>query len=89
MSLDERFMERAAELEQAERDNLINAARRRAAAEQAPATHCRNCGEPLTAGVPGSYCDADCRDDFTRRQRAHVRSGTPQPLKDTHDDDDR
>ncbi len=34
-------------------------------------THCQNCGEALpapTADVRSRWCDADCRDDWQKRQ---------------------
>ncbi|HFW4211706.1 TPA: DUF2116 family Zn-ribbon domain-containing protein [Salmonella enterica subsp. enterica serovar Reading] len=28
--------------------------------------HCYNCGESISAGL---FCDADCRDDYGKRER--------------------
>ncbi|EBS4549033.1 DUF2116 family Zn-ribbon domain-containing protein [Salmonella enterica] len=28
--------------------------------------HCHNCGEIISAGL---FCDADCRDDFEKREK--------------------
>ncbi len=33
---------------------------------------CKNCGEAVVAGM---FCDADCRDDFERRERAARMNG--------------
>lgn len=32
----------------------------------APDGHCLNCAEPVATGL---YCDAECREDFERRQQ--------------------
>ncbi|EJA5029792.1 hypothetical protein MVS05_004270 [Salmonella enterica] len=31
--------------------------------------YCHNCGESITAGL---FCDADCRDDYEKRERFSI-----------------
>ncbi|MEB4591388.1 hypothetical protein VSS37_10395 [Candidatus Thiothrix sp. Deng01] len=63
--------DRAEALEQQWRDRAIDHIRNRPAWAAALVTHCQNCGAPLpapTADIRSRWCDADCRDDWHRRQ---------------------
>jgi hypothetical protein len=40
----------------------------------APKGACHYCDEPLHDGL---FCNADCRDDFEKEQRAKERNGNP------------
>jgi hypothetical protein len=55
----------ASRLEAAEREACVAAARNRPSMPAVCA--CYNCGEPLRPGL--LFCDADCRDDYEKRQK--------------------
>ncbi|MDT3707440.1 MAG: hypothetical protein ROZ09_11480 [Thiobacillus sp.] len=56
-------IDRASEIETAERDARVAAARGRPSMPAVGA--CYNCGEEIGRGLV--FCDIDCRDDFQKR----------------------
>ena len=61
--------DRASAIESAAIDIGVEAARIKAATPEFEAMgQCLNCQEPLEEGL--RFCDADCRDDFVRRNKA-------------------
>ena len=57
--------DRASELETAEREARLQAARNKPTMPAVRA--CYNCGERLNPGL--LFCDRDCRDDYEKRTR--------------------
>ncbi|AXC70703.1 hypothetical protein ABGY98_000489 [Salmonella enterica] len=53
----------ASETEQLRTDAALSGRERRTLPE---AGHCYNCNETISAGL---FCDADCRDDYEKRER--------------------
>lgn len=60
--------DRAADEEERDRQEALRKQAARNAAMPAPCGFCFNCDELVAAGL--RFCDADCRDDFARRERA-------------------
>jgi len=64
--------DRAADREDIAREAAVAAIRRRI--EAMPSLgYCYYCGEALRAGK--RFCDADCRGDYERQQKARARNG--------------
>jgi hypothetical protein len=64
------ILDQAAELEQLERDTIIQNHRNKAAIKLPRTGFCYNCAEPTTE----LFCDSDCRDDYDyrlKRQQAN------------------
>lgn len=56
--------DKASEREEQHRESALA---RRKPSGPAPTGECHNCGESLAGDL--RFCDADCRDDFERRQK--------------------
>ena len=54
-----------------EQEREIAMQRMRHSAKPLPQGECNNCG----ASCIGAFCDADCRNDYERRQSADIRNG--------------
>ena len=63
-------LEAAQEAEQRFREQALKAVKDTSPPPLRPTLRCYNCDEPVESGR--LFCDADCRDDYTARERSRA-----------------